>query len=208
MRVRVPRARSRVLRLRRHAAGKNNSPLFHPDPEVDMPGLTRPPQGRSFWRFVHDRNPFYLLSAVSMFAGCRAIISAVGVAPGDGRTLLGLVAALQAYEGLLVALALFLIRRRGLDRDGWILLGIESLFLVDLTLLTGEVFSADLRTGALVNAACFALALVKIGVVVRVLRLRLPFAAAAIIVVQLAAMFGVTGVFKAVARDGAVPPVL
>lgn len=173
-----------------------------------MPGLTRPPGGRSFWRFVHDRNPFYLLSAVCMFAGCRAIISAVGVAPGDGRTLLGLVAALQAYEVLLIALALFLARRRGLDRDGWILLSIESLFLVDLTLLTGEVFSADFQVGVLVNAACFVLALVKVGVVVRVLRLRVPAAAVVTIAVQLAAMFGVTGVFKFVARDGAVPPTL
>lgn len=174
-----------------------------------MPAVTRPPQsGRSLWRFVHDRNPFYLLSAVSMFAGCRAIISAVGVAPGDGRTLIGLVAALQAYEALLIALALFLIRRRGLERDGWILLSIDALFLVDLTLLTGEVFSADFHVGLLVNAACFVLAMVKVGVVVRVLRLRVQAGAMAMIGLQLAAMFGVTGVFKMLARDGVVAPTL
>ena len=173
-----------------------------------MPAVTRPPQARSFWRFIHDRNPFYLLSAVSMFAGCRAIISAVGVAPGDGRMLIGLVAALQAYEVLLIGLALFLIRRRGLGRDGWILLSIDALFLTDLTLLTGEVFSADVHVGVLVNAACFVLAMAKVGVVVRVLRLRVPAGAMAMIGLQLAAMFGVTGVFKGLARDGVVPPTL
>jgi len=70
----------------RRREGRLRTVCSNPTPEVDMPAVTRPPQsGRSFWRFVHDRNPFYLLSAVSMFAGCRAIISAVGVAPGDAR---------------------------------------------------------------------------------------------------------------------------
>jgi hypothetical protein len=174
-----------------------------------MPALTRAPRGgRSFWRLVHDRNPFYLLSAVCMFAGCRAIISALGVAPGDGRKLVALVGALQAYEACLVALALFLIRRRGLHRDGWILLGIDALFLVDLTLLTSEISYANLRTGLAVNAACFALALAKVGVVCRVLRLRLPSSHSVLIALQLAAMFGLAGMFKYVARDGAISPAM
>ena len=44
------------------------------------------------------------------------------------KTLLGLIITLNLYEVVMIALALFLIIRRGLRRDGWILLGIESAF--------------------------------------------------------------------------------
>src|SRR4051812_10878787 len=102
-----------------------------------------PPRRPSLWRFVVDRNPFFLFSAVCMFAGCRMIIAALGVSPGEVHKLVALIGVLNLYELLLIALALFLIRRRGQNRDGWILLAIEALFLVDLTHLNGEVFAAS-----------------------------------------------------------------
>src|SRR4051794_38465425 len=86
-----------------------------------------PPRRPSLWRFVVDRNPFFLLSAVCMFAGCRVIIAALGVSPGEIRKLVGLIGVLNLYELLLIALALFLIKARGQNRDGWILLAIEAL---------------------------------------------------------------------------------
>src|SRR5437763_907450 len=103
----------------------------------------RPDARRSvLLRFVADRNPFFLVSAVLMFAGVRVILSALDLAPGDLSRLLLLIGVLNAYEALVIALALLLIVRRGQRRDGWILLSIEALFLVDLTHLNAEFFTA------------------------------------------------------------------
>src|SRR5258707_13269844 len=91
-----------------------------------------PRRGSSLWRFIVDRNPFFLLSAVMMFAGVRVILAALQVAPGDLKHLLLLIGVLNAYEALVIGLALYLITRRGQHRDGGILLSIQALFLVDM----------------------------------------------------------------------------
>ncbi len=156
----------------------------------------RPSTLRSLVRFVHDRNPFYLLSALSMFIGFRVVIAALNSPAGDWQTLLRLIVTMQAYEAAMVGLALYLIVRRGLQRDGWILLGIESLFLVDLTNLNAELYTALPRLGSVVSAACFLLATVKIGAVVRVLRLRLTPATTLFIAAQLAFLFVLPGLFR------------
>jgi hypothetical protein len=148
-----------------------------------------------FLRFIHDRNPFYLLSALCMFVGFRVVLGALNSAPADWKTLLLLIGTLHVYEAVIIGLALFLILKRGLLRDGWILLGIEALFLVDLTNLNAELFTALPRLGAVVNAACFVLALVKIGVVVRTLKLRLTPGTAFYIAAQLAFLLGLPGLF-------------
>ena len=157
----------------------------------------RHPSGpRSLLRLVHDRNPFYLLSALSMFVGFRVVLAALDAAAGDWRTLLKLIVTMQLYEGAIIALALYLIVRRGLRRDGWILLGVQSLFLVDLTNLNAELFTALPRLGAVVSAACFALAVLKIGVVLRVLGLRVTPGTAFYVAAQLAFLLGLPGVFQ------------
>ena len=157
----------------------------------------------SFWRWIHDRNPMFLCSAVLMFAGYRLILGAMNTRPGDVAGLAPLIAVLNLYEAALIGLGLFLIRRRGLYRDGWFLLTIEALFLVDLTNLQSEVYAANVSTGVALNAICFALALVKIGVVVKVLRLRLSVPEWGLVAVTLAMLFGMAGAFKSLARpDG------
>ncbi len=157
----------------------------------------RPPlTARSLLRLVHDRNPFYLLSALSMFVGFRVVIAALDSAPGEWRTLLSLIVTVNVYEAVLIGLALFLIVRRGLLRDGWILLGIDALFLVDLTNLNAELFTATPKLGAVVNGACFLLAMAKVGVVVRALRLRLTPGTVLYIAAQLAFMFALPGTFR------------
>lgn len=171
------------------------------DPAISH-ALPLQPTRRTLMQFIVDRNPFYLFSAVCMFAGCRMIIGALDVAAGDTRKLLLLIGTLNLYEFLLIGLALFLIVRRGLHRDGWILLSIEALFLVDLTFLNGEVFTANLKLGAIVNLICFALALAKVALVIRTLRLRVPWPALGLIALQLAALFGMPGLFKAIAHNG------
>src|SRR4051812_33335556 len=94
---------------------------------------------RSMMRFIVDHNPFYLLSAVSMLAGCLALtnsLSWVSIAPSR---LLTLIATLNLYEGLLIVIALFLITKRGLRRDGRMLLILQAFFLADFTFLNAEI---------------------------------------------------------------------
>jgi hypothetical protein len=159
------------------------------------------PRGRvSLTKFIVDRNPFYLLSAVMMFAGVRVILSALEVKPGDLKSLLVLIGVLNTYEALVIGLALFLITRRGLLRDGWLLLSIEALFLVDFTFLNAELFTANLRWGAWINAMSFALALIKIAVVVRTLRLQFTAPEWLCVTAQLLAIFLMAGAFKEISN--------
>jgi hypothetical protein len=127
--------------------------------------------------------------------GFRIVLGALNSAPGDWKTLLMLMGTLQVYEAAIITLALFLIVKRGLVRDGWILLGIEALFLVDMTNLNVELFTAMPRLGSIVNSVCFALAMAKILAVVRVLRLRLSTGTGFYIAAQLAFLFGLPGLF-------------
>ena len=168
-----------------------------------MPPVLPPRIGSgSFWRFIHDRNPFYLLSAVCMFAGYRMILGAMNTPPGDVGGLVPLIAVLNLYEFVLIGLALFLIRRRGLIRDGWFLLIIQAMFMVDLTNLQSEVFTASLPKGLALNAACYALALFKVALVLRVLRLRVSIGEWGLIAAGLMVLFGMAGAFKGLAREG------
>jgi len=116
---------------------------------------------RFLLRLLAEGSPLYLLSALSMLAGCYTLSHALALQPGQTGKLLVLLAALGAYEALFVGLGLFLIVRRRLERDGRMLLLLEVLFLVDATLLGGETFSADFRTGVTVSVALLMLALVK-----------------------------------------------
>jgi hypothetical protein len=154
---------------------------------------------------ARGRNPFFLLSAVSMFAGVRVILSALNPVPGDVSRLLVLIATLNVYEALVIGLALLLITRRHQLRDGWILLSIEALFLVDLTLLNSELFTANLRWGVAINAACWGLALAKVAIVLRTLRLRLSGSEWVYAAMQFAAVFFIAGALKQIARHQHVP---
>jgi len=120
-------------------------------------------------RRMTKHNPFYFASALSMFVGCYLLSRALAVAPGETAKVVALIGALNVYEGLLIGLALFLIVRRGLARDGRMLLFLESAFLVDVTLLASEVHAASRMGGALVAGSLLALAALKIGAVARVL---------------------------------------
>ena len=124
---------------------------------------------RFLLRLLAEGSPLYRLSALSMLAGCYTLSHALALQPGQTGKLLVLLAALGAYEALFVGLGLFLIVRRRLERDGRMLLLLEVLFLVDATLLGGESFSADFRTGVAISVALLLLALVKVIVIVRVL---------------------------------------
>jgi hypothetical protein len=131
-----------------------------------------------------------------MFIGFRIILGALNSAPGDWKTLLGLIVTLNFYELVMIGLALYLIVYRGLRRDGWILLAIDALFMLDLTNLNAELYTAMPRLGSVVNGLCFLLALGKIYVVVRALGLRLTPGTTFYIAAQLAFLFALPGLFR------------
>src|SRR5580765_4984854 len=105
--------------------------------------ITTVPARPSVARWIVDRNPFYLLSAVCMLFGCVALTNSSSWTSIRLNRLLILTATLNFYEVLLIGLAVFLIVHRKLRRDGMILLILEAFFLVDVTFLNSEIFSAD-----------------------------------------------------------------
>jgi multidrug transporter EmrE-like cation transporter len=158
-------------------------------------------------RFLFRHNPFYLLSAMCMLAGCLCLTNSLSwTSIGLGR-LLALVFALNFYEALLLGLGLFLLARRGVIRDGLVLLFLEALFLVDAAFLNVEVFAVDLHVGLLTNLAVYALALAKLFVLFRALGLRLD-RTFAFVVAQVTALFCLPGAFAVLSRggDGSLPP--
>jgi hypothetical protein len=159
------------------------------------------PRGFSPTRFVIDHNPFYLLSAVCMLFACLTLTNSLSYSPLPQWRLLLLIGALNAYEFLLIGIALWLIVSRKLLRDGIILLGIEALFLLDGAFLNSEIFAADMTMGFIVNLILLALAAAKLFVILRVLKLPLVPTFPAIFAL-VTALFGMSGVFKYVSGNG------
>jgi hypothetical protein len=157
-------------------------------------------------RFLVRTNPFYLLSAMCMLGGCLALTNSLSWTSIPLPRLLALIVTLNVYEGLLLALGLYLLAHRGIVRDGLMLLFLEAMFLVDAAFLNIEVFAIDVRVGLVTNAVVFALALVKLVLVFRAMRLRLD-GTFGLILVQLVVLFATPGVFAYVTRggDGALP---
>ena len=152
--------------------------------------------------FLVHRNPFYLLSALSMLAGCYALNSGLGTRTGDLGKILALLGVLNAYEGMLIALGLYLIRRRGILRDGRTLLLLEAPFLVDLAFLNAEMGSGAARAGCLLDVIVLALALIKTAFVLHALWGRVPRRLFGFLGLELAALFFMPCVFARFEREG------
>lgn len=155
-------------------------------------------------RFLVHHNPFYLLSAVSMLIGCYAINSGLAPRPGEIGKLLALIGVLNFYELILIALGLYLIRRRGLIRDGRTLLLLEIPFLVDLAFLNAEASSVSLNRGLLLNGVVLSLALLKVWIVMRVLWGRIPRHSMVLIAMQFSLLLMLPSAFKWFEHRGAV----
>jgi hypothetical protein len=148
------------------------------------------------WKFIVEHNPFYLLSAACMLASILALTNSLSWSPIATRRLLTLIVTLNIYEAILIALALFLIVKRGLVRDGKMLLILEAFFLVDTTFLNAELVTAHYTLGVTVNFILFVLAAVKIGVVLHVLYPSFSIARFGYILLQLAVLFAVPCVLR------------
>jgi len=109
-----------------------------------------------------NSNPFYATSASAMLLGCWLLSHALQLQAGQLQGLLLLMLVLQVYEALLVGLGAYLVRSKRAPRDGLVVLVIESVFLMDATLLAAECVTTDLGVGRLVAATTAALAVLKL----------------------------------------------
>jgi hypothetical protein len=161
---------------------------------------------RALSAFLFHHNPFYLLSALCMIAGCFMLNRDLGLQPGEMSRLLLLVGTLNLYELLLIALGLYLIRGRGIERDGRTLLLLEAPLLVDLTFLNSEIAQAHASAALFLNLLLFFMAVVKVGLIFRVLYREFPMRIFSFIVLELAVLFGMPTILKAIAHFGALNP--
>ena len=140
-------------------------------------------------KFFQLHNPFYLLSALCMLAGCYGFVDSLKITAGQSGALLLLMGILQLYEFLLVGIAWFLISHHRAERDGRILLLLELIFLVDATYLNAELVAVDPNNGALISTAMVVLVLVKVGLMFRALKLRLSWDGGAFLLSQFGLLF-------------------
>ena len=178
---------------------------------------------RTWVAWIIDHNPCFILSGLSMLFGCHLLNLALYTPAGDTHKLLGLLAVVNVYELLLVAIGLVLIRKPVFVRDGRILLGLEAMFLCDVTFTSGIIATVDRRWGFGIAGVLLALAGVKFALILRTLlgvpgnadlqigsaahRQPFPWRTWAFFMLQLAAVLGIAGVFKVIAdpRHGKLP---
>lgn len=172
-----------------------------------LPGVLVPrrSEGERLVGFLLDHNPFYLFSALSMLYGCYLLSSALDVRADEIGKLIWLVVTTNVYEVLLIGLGLYLFVRRGLRRDARMLLILQAFFLADATFLVSEVGSTRIGAGAVLGVVLLGLALGKVYVVFRVLRLERSVRTLGIIGGQLAALLAVPMLLRWIAEDGTLP---
>jgi hypothetical protein len=107
-------------------------------------------------------NPFYFGSAAAMLAGCYILSKALALEPGHLGKLLVLMVVVQLYEWVLVGAGVFLVSAKRAPRDGLTLLVLESVFLLDATLLANECATVDPRAGTFAAAITLAMAVAKL----------------------------------------------
>ena len=156
----------------------------------------KPIGGTSLFRYFLDSNPFYLISACCMLAGCLALTNSLSWLSIPTHKLLILIATLNAYEAALIGLAAYLILGRGLRRDGMVLIVLEAFFLIDITFLDAEIATQKSWVGPAIAAVSFLAAVVKLAVILRILGVRRSPAEFAFILIQIAAILALPIVFS------------
>jgi len=153
-------------------------------------------------------NPFYALSASAMLLGCWLLGEALELQAGQLASLLLLMSVLQLYEGLLVGLGAFLVRSGRARSDGRGVLVLESVFLMDATLLAAECVTADAGVGTAVAVATMALAAAKLAWVRRVAAGLLSRRSAVLLGVQAALILSVPVAAAHLARARLFDPIV
>jgi hypothetical protein len=128
-----------------------------------------------------------------------ALNNSLDWSPLPRGNLLTMIVTLNVYEVFLIALAIFLLGRN-VRRDAMMLLLIEAFFLADVGFLNMEVFATDAKVGLLVNTLVLAAAVVKVALVFRAAGIPLLDGRFAFVVMQLAILFAIPGIFAIVAQ--------
>src|ERR1700722_4036706 len=163
------------------------------------------PTGRSLVRSLLDSNPFYLISACCMLAGCLALTNSLSWVSIPTSKLLILIWTLNLYEAALIGLAAYLVLARGLRRDGMILIILEVFFLIDITFLVSEIATRKSWLGPAIAGVVFIAAIIKLAAVMRILNIRRAPAEFLFILIQLAAILAIPILFSRY-DGGSVPP--
>src|SRR5580693_9122677 len=137
----------------------NVPPPVVPSPELVPPPTLPKPRPLSWWlRKFLACNPFYLVSAVLLLYGCyRVSIDAPFFSRETARLLFNFTS-VQAYEILLVLVAIFL-SRRSLWYDSTLLVGLENLLVFVPFILISQAALTDASMTAMICAAGVLLAI-------------------------------------------------
>lgn len=160
---------------------------------------------RNLLALIIDHNPLYLLSVLCMLFGCYLLNDALDLRPDNLGKLLLLLATLNLYEFLLIGLAIFLLGRGRAPRDGRMLILLEVLFLADLTFLNAETILTDHFWGSVINLVVLGLAVGKIGLMFRALKVQLGAGRWLFMGLQLLVLYGMPWVFLPLDAESNVP---
>jgi len=136
--------------------------------------------------FSWEHNPFYLLSALFMLLGCYLLVDALGAPPERPDRLLIVLGVLNLYEFALIGWGAYLVRARGAYRAAQALGLLAVVFLVDSTYVMTRCVGVCAMSGNLVNVLVVLLGGLKLGLLLRLFRVRVRWP-------QLAVLVGVLG---------------
>ena len=175
---------------------------------VDLPRQPADP----WWRWIIDRNPMFLISGVLMLVGCFLVSQHVhALDPADAgashilKLIVGLLVVLNVYEFAVIGLGLALAKSRTLVRDARHLLGLAILLLVDAGFVYTESGITSPGVGITIAILAALLALVKVGLVLRSLRIHASGPAMIVSSLALSAMYAMPIIVRSLAPDGFLP---
>lgn len=122
---------------------------------------------------VIEGNYFYVCSALLMMAGCYLLMHSPVIQGTEFTRTLKTLLILQAYEFLLIATAIVIVRRLKVLDDAFTLLVLELVLLLDPTFFSNSFFTMRSIESTTVNAVCFLLVPIKLCVLQKALHLRL-----------------------------------
>ena len=115
----------------------------------------RPGSAISAW--IVRNNPIYLVSAVCMLASCVLLANSSSHWGIPLKQLLLLDGTLLLYQVALFGMGSYLIFKRRVFRDGKTLLILDAVFLADITFVSTELLTSDLKIGLYVGIVLFLL---------------------------------------------------
>ncbi len=160
----------------------------------------------STWKVIARHNPFFLLSAACMLAGCIAVANTTTWSPIETLRIVALIGTLEVYQFLLMGLGLVLLIARNNRRDGVMLLALATVFMADVNYLNAELVTSDLATGLLVSGGLLAAALGKMGLIIRLTRMSVTWGQVLFFATQWMVLFAMPAVLAWHQEDRGVVP--